>query len=80
MICSLDVIVRHEMCERAKPGDQCMFTGTLLPVPDVTQLLAPGRHLNMAKQNKQGRAQDVRLSISYLSYICNRDFLAVSLV
>ena len=34
---SIDVIVRHEICERCKPGDNAAFTGTLIVVPDVAQ-------------------------------------------
>ncbi|KAF8959435.1 hypothetical protein BDZ97DRAFT_1838072 [Flammula alnicola] len=32
---SLDVILRSEMVERAKPGDKCVFTGTFSVVQDV---------------------------------------------
>ncbi|KAI9321016.1 MCM2/3/5 family-domain-containing protein [Dichotomocladium elegans] len=39
---SLDVIVRGEMVERAKAGDKCIFTGTLIVVPDVTAFRTPG--------------------------------------
>ena len=46
---SIDVIVRHEMCEKPKPGDTCVFTGTLIAVPDVAQLMMAGRHLNSQK-------------------------------
>lgn len=35
---SLNVILRHEAVEQAKPGDRCLFTGTLVVVPDVSQL------------------------------------------
>lgn len=28
--------------DRAKPGDKCVFTGTLIVVPDIAQLRAPG--------------------------------------
>jgi DNA replication licensing factor MCM6 len=34
---SIDVILRHEQVERAKPGDKCFFTGTLVVVPDVSK-------------------------------------------
>jgi hypothetical protein len=37
------------MCEKPKPGDVCEFTGTLIAVPDVTQLMLAGRHLNTQK-------------------------------
>lgn len=39
---SLDVILRSEQVERAKPGDRCVFTGTFIVVPDVSQLGLPG--------------------------------------
>ncbi len=39
---SLDVILRGEMVERAKAGDKCIFTGTFVVVPDVSQLGLPG--------------------------------------
>jgi DNA replication licensing factor MCM6 len=55
----MDVIVRHEMCERAKPGDICVFTGTVMAIPDVAQILMSGRHLNLQKSLKEmGRKRD----------------------
>ncbi|KAK7695399.1 hypothetical protein QCA50_000035 [Cerrena zonata] len=39
---SLDVILRNELVERAKAGDKCVFTGTFIVVPDVSQLGLPG--------------------------------------
>lgn len=39
---SLDVIIRSELVERAKAGDKCVFTGTFIVVPDVSQLGLPG--------------------------------------
>ena len=39
---SLDVILRSEMVERAKAGDKCVFTGSFIVVPDVSQLGLPG--------------------------------------
>ena len=32
---SMDVIVRHEVVDRAKAGDKCTFTGTLIAIPEV---------------------------------------------
>jgi len=40
---SVDVILRHGAVERAKAGDKCTFTGTLVVVPDVSQLLKSGK-------------------------------------
>ena len=39
---SLDVILRSELVERAKAGDKCVFTGSFIVVPDVSQLGLPG--------------------------------------
>ncbi|CAA7260110.1 unnamed protein product [Cyclocybe aegerita] len=39
---SLDVVLRSEMVERAKAGDKCVFTGSFIVVPDVSQLSLPG--------------------------------------
>jgi DNA replication licensing factor MCM6 len=42
---SLDVIVRHENVERAKAGDRCVFTGTLVVVPEASMLAVPGERV-----------------------------------
>lgn len=39
---SIDVILRNEIVDAAKPGDKCIFTGTLVVVPDIVSLLKPG--------------------------------------
>lgn len=39
---SMDVIVRNEMVERAKAGDQCVFTGSLVVIPDGSALARAG--------------------------------------
>lgn len=39
---SIDVILRNEVVDMAKPGDRCIFTGTLIVVPDVISLIKPG--------------------------------------
>lgn len=39
---TLDVILRGEAVEKAKPGDKCKFTGTEIVIPDVSQLGLPG--------------------------------------
>ena len=35
---TLDVVLRHEDVERAKAGDKCVFTGTVVVIPDVSKL------------------------------------------
>jgi DNA replication licensing factor MCM6 len=47
---SIDVILRHEQVERAKPGDKCFFTGTLVVVPDVSKF-----QLSVSATIKQAR-------------------------
>ncbi|KIP12786.1 hypothetical protein PHLGIDRAFT_81292 [Phlebiopsis gigantea 11061_1 CR5-6] len=49
---SLDVILRSELVERAKAGDKCVFTGTFIVVPDVSQLGLPGG--NKAELMREG--------------------------
>jgi len=39
---SIDVILRGEIVDMAKPGDKAIFTGKLVVVPDIVQLLKPG--------------------------------------
>ncbi|GBG72984.1 hypothetical protein CBR_g12702 [Chara braunii] len=42
---SLDVILRHEIVEQARAGDKCIFTGTLVVVPDVAALSRSGERV-----------------------------------
>lgn len=39
---SIDVILRHEIVDKVKAGNGCVFTGTLIVIPDITQLYRPG--------------------------------------
>lgn len=39
---TMDVILRGEMVDRSKAGEKCIFTGTLIVVPDVSQFRVPG--------------------------------------
>lgn len=47
---TLDVVVRGETVERAKAGDKAIFTGTLVAVPDVAQLSAPGERVQVVSK------------------------------
>ncbi|KAK6544528.1 MCM DNA helicase complex subunit mcm6 [Orbilia ellipsospora] len=49
---TLDVILRGEIVERAKAGEKCVFTGTLIVVPDVSQLGLPGGKAEMMRDNR----------------------------
>ena len=39
---SLEIILHAEAVESAQAGDKCDFIGTLIVVPDVTQINLPG--------------------------------------
>ena len=39
---TLEVILRNDAVEAARPGDQAIFTGALVAVPDVAAITAPG--------------------------------------
>lgn len=61
----IDVIARNDMVERAKAGDKCTFTGTLIVVPDVGQLALPGNRIDSSsdapgrRNNANGLADGV---------------------
>jgi DNA replication licensing factor MCM6 len=38
----IDVIMRHDCVEMAKAGDRCLFTGSLIVVPDVAKMFGRG--------------------------------------
>jgi DNA replication licensing factor MCM6 len=76
---SLDVILRGEIVDMAKPGDRTIFTGNLIVVPDIVQLLKPGEKpqsssFNTAKmkrndaRNMDGVTGLRRLGVKDLSY------------
>ncbi len=44
---SMDVILRNEMVDEMKPGDTCIFTGSLIVVPEIATLLKPGEKAQM---------------------------------
>ena len=49
---TLDVILRGETVERAKPGDKCKFTGCEIVIPDVSQLGLPGVKPQSIRENR----------------------------
>lgn len=55
---TMDVILRGEQVERTKPGEKCIFTGTLIVVPDVSQLGIPGVKPEASKDNRNFRGAD----------------------
>lgn len=56
---TMDVILRGEMVDRAKAGERCVFTGTLIVVPDVSQLGLPGVRPEAVRDNDSFRSGDV---------------------
>jgi DNA replication licensing factor MCM6 len=51
---SIDVILRNEMVERAKAGDKCVFTGSLVVIPDGSALARAGEAAQ-ARKGGNGR-------------------------
>lgn len=49
---SVDIIVRGELVETAQPGDRIDVTGSLIVIPDVAQLSAPGLRAEASSQNR----------------------------
>ena len=45
---SIGVILRGEIVDMPKPGDKAVFTGKLVVVPDIVQLLKPGEKVTSA--------------------------------
>lgn len=44
---SIDVVVRDELTEKVKPGDRCVFVGSLIAVPDISSLLKAGERAEL---------------------------------
>jgi DNA replication licensing factor MCM6 len=55
---SLDVILRADVVEKAKAGDKCVFTGSFIVVPDVSQMGVPGVNAQMQRESGGARATD----------------------
>lgn len=68
---TLDVILRGETVERAKPGDKCKFTGCEIVIPDVSQLGLPGVKPQSIKENKGG--SELNSGVSGLKTLGVRD-------
>ena len=49
---TMDVILRGEMVDRAKAGEKCVFTGTLIVVPDVSQFRVPGSRVQAVRDTQ----------------------------
>ncbi|GAB7325882.1 hypothetical protein MBLNU13_g09950t2 [Cladosporium sp. NU13] len=51
---TMDVILRGEMVDRSKAGEKCVFTGTLIVVPDVSQFRVPGSRVQAVRDTQGG--------------------------
>ncbi|KAF2265822.1 MCM-domain-containing protein [Lojkania enalia] len=57
---TMDVILRGEMVDRAKAGEKCIFTGTVIVIPDVSQFRVPGVRPQATRDNSNTtRGNDV---------------------
>lgn len=56
---TMDIILRGEMVDRAKAGERCVFTGTLIVVPDVSQLGLPGVRPEAVRDNTSFRGNEI---------------------
>ena len=77
---SIDVILRGDIVDEAKPGDRTVFTGMLVVVPDIVQLLKVGERQQMSnnepthmQRSNEGRSMDgvgglARTGVKDLSY------------
>lgn len=69
---TLDVILRGEAVERAKPGDKCKFTGTEIVIPDISQLGLPGVKPQSMRENR-GNTSELNSGVSGLKSLGVRD-------
>jgi len=74
---SIDVILRHDLVDTAKPGERVLITGTLVVVPDVISLIKPGdrSHLSSKIEGRRTTEQSMdavsglkELGVRELSY------------
>ncbi|KAL7663067.1 DNA replication licensing factor MCM6 [[Candida] zeylanoides] len=70
---TLDVVLRGETVERAKPGDKCRFTGTEIVVPDVSQLGLPGIKPQSVKENRGTVSSELGSGVTGLKSLGVRD-------
>lgn len=54
----MDIILRNEAVEKAKAGDKCIFTGTLIVIPDVWALKMPGETVKSVPEKRSKDAAE----------------------
>ncbi|RLN30454.1 minichromosome maintenance protein [Panicum miliaceum] len=70
---SLDVILRHEIVEKARAGDTVVFTGTVVAVPDVMALTSPGERAECRREAPQRKNGGVQEGVKGLKSLGVRD-------
>ncbi|CAI4230311.1 unnamed protein product [Auanema sp. JU1783] len=68
---TVDVIVRGEMVETVQPGDRVTIVGSLIVVPDISQMNSPG--LRSEAGGKSGRAGEKEGGLTGLKALGVRD-------
>ncbi|KAK9756183.1 hypothetical protein RND81_01G079400 [Saponaria officinalis] len=56
---SLDIILRHEIVEKARAGDTVIFTGTVVVIPDILALTSPGERAECRRDASQRKGASV---------------------
>ncbi|XP_074268924.1 DNA replication licensing factor MCM6 [Silene latifolia] len=56
---SLDIILRHEIVEKARAGDTVIFTGTVVVIPDILALTSPGERAEFRRDSSQRKGAAV---------------------
>ncbi|GMH34372.1 hypothetical protein BSKO_02206 [Bryopsis sp. KO-2023] len=49
---TMEVILRNQLVEQIRPGDFVTFTGSLIPVPDVSVIAGPGERISGASRGE----------------------------
>lgn len=70
---SLDVIVRDEVCERCKPGDKILITGSLIVVPDVPTMMGAGELKSSVRRTLETRTDAAYEGVRGLKSLGQRD-------
>lgn len=55
---SIDVILRYDLVDTAKPGERLLISGTLVVVPDVVSLIKPGDRSSLSNKIEGRRTNE----------------------
>lgn len=58
---SFEVILRNDLCDKAQPGDTCVFTGMLCVAPEISSLLKPGEKTQSIFKNTEQKGNSIGL-------------------